>query len=395
MKLLELVHTVDRGDNHNMELMKNDENDITIVERLTEVDLVDILRSHLRDHDMLDDSNNLNLENVSDDEFLKMFFMLKVNDKKKKLSKHTQRAYNLDMRTLLDYFYARNIRLKEIGFAEVKAFNQDMRNRFANRTTVRKLDFLRRILEFGYLTLFYKASLSPWITKPSVAKGHYSDRKIAAGEEEQKNREEIRELSEVDAALIVSIFPNIVRSTRYPKQYQARNRLIGLLLLRTGMRSSEIVSLNRGSFRQDRNGNLVADVIGKGSKERTVPIFDDVKAALIAYRIALNEPTSLDLEDTSPIFYRIEDKHLYGIKHRISYDTLYKVVKRAIWYTKKNPNISPHWFRHSFITTFLAKNVPISVVKQVVGHADISTTNLYLERLEDDKIYDAFSKVGF
>lgn len=77
------------------------------------------------------------------------------------------------------------------------------------------VDFFRRILEFGYITHFYKTPLAPWITKPSAAKVHSSDRKLSEEESTERNRSEIRELSEEEAKRIISIFPNIVRRKRY------------------------------------------------------------------------------------------------------------------------------------------------------------------------------------
>jgi integrase/recombinase XerD len=56
-------------------------------------------------------------------------------------------------------------------------YNFEMREKYMNRSAVRRLDFLRRMLEFSYVTYFYKTPLAPWIEKPSVSKGHYTDKK--------------------------------------------------------------------------------------------------------------------------------------------------------------------------------------------------------------------------
>ncbi|TYR80918.1 tyrosine-type recombinase/integrase [Priestia megaterium] len=335
---------------------------------------------------LLDEKNDLDLKNVTDEEFMKMFFSLKVV--KKTLSPHTIRSYNQDMRNIVAFFAELNISLKDIGFMEVKLFNQTMIERYANRTAARKLEFFRRMLEFGHATHFYPSLYTTWIEKPSIAKGHYSDKLT-------RNRTEYRELTDREAQVIVDALAKTVKARKYTEQYEKRNRLIGMLLYLSGMRSSELLSLNWGSFREDRRGNLIVDVIGKGKKERTIPIFDDVKEALLDYRHVLGESIEWSPFDSSPLFYQIQTYYRNGRKERLSYTTLYRVVKTAVYKLKGNPSISPHWFRHTFITNSLANDVPLAVVKQVVGHSSIATTNVYLEKLQEETVYEAFRKSGY
>jgi len=344
------------------------------------------LKEQWKDAHLLDENNDLNLERVSDEQFVNLFFSIKIM--KRTLSPHTIRSYNQDMRSILSFFYEKEISLKSIGFMEVKLFNEEMINKYANRTAARKLEFFRRMLEFGHATHFYPSLYTTWIEKPSIAKGHYSDK-------EKTNRTEYRELSDREAQVIVDALELAVRSPKHEKQFKARNRLIGMLLYMSGMRSSELLSLNWGSFREDRRGNLVVDVIGKGKKERTIPVFDDVKEVLFAYRQALGETTELSPFDTEPLFYSIKAYYASGEKKRLSYTTLYRAVKTAVYKVKGNESISPHWFRHTFITNSLANDVPLAVVKQVVGHSSIATTNVYLEKLQEETVYDAFRKSGY
>jgi integrase/recombinase XerD len=354
---------------------------------------IEMLRTILRERHMLDEYNNLNLENASDEDFLNMFFQLKVFKKNKVPSKHTKIAYKQDLSIILDYLSRNGQTLKSIDFTVVKAFNQEMLNRYANRSAVRRLDFLRRILEFGYITHFYKTPLAPWIEKPTIVKGHYSDKKLPNGT--VVNRTEYREMTEEEAIKLASMFTEVVRCKRYTLQMKARNNLIGQLLLLTGMRASEVLSLNWGSFRKNRMGKLVVDVIGKGKKERTIPVFDGVRAALYEWRTIMGESTDLDKSDTSPLFYQIEHFDQYLEKNRLCYTTLLRIVKSAVYKYGENDEISPHWFRHSFITNLLSRGLNLATCRQIVGHSSIATTNIYLERIQDDDVFDAFEKVGY
>lgn len=110
---------------------------------------IEILRDTLRHKHMLDEHNNLNLEHASDEDFLDMFFKLKVFNKEKEPSQHTIRAYRQDLQVIIEFLNNHNQSFKDIDFVVVKTFNHEMRERYANRSAVRRLDFLRRILEFG------------------------------------------------------------------------------------------------------------------------------------------------------------------------------------------------------------------------------------------------------
>ncbi|MCG0040923.1 hypothetical protein LV454_28450, partial [Escherichia coli] len=94
-------------------------------------------------------------------------------------------------------------------------------------------------------THFYPSLYTTWIEKPSIAKGHYSDK-------DKQNRTEYRELTDREAHVIVNALESVVRIRQHEKEFKARNRLMGMLLYMSGMRSSELLSLNWGSFREDR-----------------------------------------------------------------------------------------------------------------------------------------------
>ena len=89
-----------------------------------------------------------------------------------------------------------------------------------------------------------------------------------------------------------------------------------LLLYTTGLRASELLSLNWGSFRYNRQGHLYADVIGKGKKPRTIPIKEETKELLFEYRKSLGESIEINTEDTSPLFYALYNRNEPSNKKR-------------------------------------------------------------------------------
>ncbi|MEH6949671.1 tyrosine-type recombinase/integrase [Bacillus sp. JJ634] len=368
-------------------------NNLTLLNTMTSEQFLDHLQNNLHDRHLLDENRNLSLANSSEQDFLELFFMEKVFPQDKQLSPHTVKAYRSDAKTLLTFLTEHSLSFRDIGFPEVKAYNQYIRENYAAKSAIRKLEFFRRLLDFGYETQFYKAHLSTWISKPVSKKGHYIIEETR--HEEAQTRVQVRELNQKDAEYLISFFPKIVKAKKNRDQLEKRNLLIGYLLYTTGLRASELLSLNWGSFRYNRQGYLYADVIGKGKKPRTLPIKEETQELLFNYRKSLGESVEINIEDTSPLFFALYNKKETRLnKKRLTYPALYKIVKEAVLMAGQNLKVTPHWFRHNFVTTLLENDVPLAVVKDWAGHSDISTTNIYLERVNQDNTHVHLNKVN-
>ncbi|MEH7479707.1 tyrosine-type recombinase/integrase [Neobacillus drentensis] len=264
------------------------------------------LQEDLKARHLLDENRNLTLENSTEQDFLEIFFLEKLFPQDKKLSSHTIKAYRSDAKTLLTFLTDHTLSFRDIGFPEVKAYNQFIKDHYAAKSAIRKLEFFKRLLDFGYETQFYKAHLSTWISKPVSKKGHYIIEETR--HEEAQTRMQIRELDQREAEFLISFFPKIVRATRNREQLEKRNLLIGYLLYTTGLRASELLILNWGSFRNNRKGFLFVDVIGKGNKPRSIPIRDETKDILLSYRKSMGETVEINMQDTSPLFFPLYNK---------------------------------------------------------------------------------------
>lgn len=106
--------------------------------------------------------------------------------------------------------------------------------------------------------------------------------------------------------------------------------LIGYLLYTTGLRARELLSLNWGSFRNNPKGFLFVDVIGKGSKPRSIPIREATKDILFSYRKSMGETVEINMQDTSPLFFLYNKNEPKVNKKRLTYPSLYKIVKKAV-----------------------------------------------------------------
>ncbi len=368
-------------------------NDLTILHQLTSEQYLAHIQEKFAHRHLLDENRNLSLSDSSEQDFLELFFFEKLFTPEKQLSPHTIKAYRSDAKTLLTFLTEHSLTFRDIGFPEVKAYNKYIREKYAAKSAIRKLEFFRRLLDFGYETQFYQAHLSTWITKPAAKKGHYIIEETR--QDERQSRIQVRELNQKDAEFLISFFPKIVKANQNREQLEKRNLLIGYLLYSMGLRASELLSLNWGSFRYNRQGYLFADVIGKGKKQRTIPIKEETEKLLFDYRKSLGESVEINPEDNSPLFFALYNKKEPSEhKKRLTYPSLYKIVKEAVQLSGKHSKVSPHWFRHTFVTMLLENDVPLAVVKDWAGHSDISTTNLYLERINQDNTYIHLQKVN-
>lgn len=149
---------------------------------------------------------------------------------------------------------------------------------------------------------------------------------------------------------------------------EAGLRLVALLelLYATGLRVSELVSLPTAAFRDDRR---FLRVRGKGNKERLVPLSDPALAAVEAYRAVLGE--------ASPWLFPSRKGHL--TERRLA--QMLKVLAVAAGLPAER--VSPHVLRHAFASHLLAHGADLRAVQKMLGHADISTTQIYTHVLEN------------
>jgi len=147
--------------------------------------------------------------------------------------------------------------------------------------------------------------------------------------------------------------------------HAARDRAILTLLYATGMRASELAGLAV----TDVNFNLgVARVMGKGAKERIVPVADKALAVLDdylrAYRPLLIGPPS------SALF-------LSRTGRPMAREDIFRLVRKYVRRTAMSGKVSPHTLRHSFATQMLSNGADLRSVQEMLGHADIATTQVY------------------
>ena len=148
------------------------------------------------------------------------------------------------------------------------------------------------------------------------------------------------------------------------------------LLYASGLRVTELVSLPVSAVR--RNPAMIP-VRGKGDKDRLAPLSDRARAALAAYLperdAALNEKSG-----TSPWLFPSRGKSGHLTRARF-----FQMLREVAIAANLDPTrVSPHTLRHAFATHLLANGADLRVIQTLLGHADISTTEIYTHVMDKD-----------
>ncbi len=150
-------------------------------------------------------------------------------------------------------------------------------------------------------------------------------------------------------------------------QIWLRDNAILETLYATGMRVSELVDLKQSSLYAEEQ---LVRVFGKGSKERIVPIGIPALNAIDCYRREVRSVLAQNKSTNDALFLSARGKPLTRM-------TVWNIITE---YTKAagiKKNVHPHTFRHSFATHLLEGGADLRAVQEMLGHADISTTQIY------------------
>ena len=143
-----------------------------------------------------------------------------------------------------------------------------------------------------------------------------------------------------------------------------RDKLIMAMFYETGVRLSELISLNDADIDLFSN---VMKVTGKRNKQRLIPFGENLKNAIRSYVECRNVAVGCSCE---AFFVRKNGKRLYQM-------LVYKLVKQNLSKVVALKKRSPHVLRHSFATAMLNNNAELEAVKELLGHESVTTTEIY------------------
>lgn len=151
------------------------------------------------------------------------------------------------------------------------------------------------------------------------------------------------------------------------KDENVRNRAMLETLYSSGLRISELINLRISHIYEDVG---FIRVIGKGNKERLVPIGNDALKHINLYREHVRNKMSIHPKYSDILF-------LNRRANPITRVMVFIVIKKLAEQIGLNKNISPHTFRHSFATHLIEGGADLRAVQQMLGHASITTTEIY------------------
>jgi integrase/recombinase XerD len=145
-----------------------------------------------------------------------------------------------------------------------------------------------------------------------------------------------------------------------------RDRAIVELLYASGLRIAELANARLESFNAEER---ILRVTGKGNKMRLVPVGRKACEALAAY-LSTERPKQVKRRTSSEIFLSSRGTKLTTAR-------VWQIVKERAKHSGLEANIYPHLLRHSFATHLLSNGADLRIIQEMLGHADISTTQVY------------------
>ena len=173
-------------------------------------------------------------------------------------------------------------------------------------------------------------------------------------------------LSDEDITKIQSTF-----DLSLPDQY--RNNVIIEVLYGCGLRVSELVNLKMSNIYADEQ---VLQIIGKGNKERWVPINSHALDMLEMYIHNVRSHYDIKSGEEKFVFINRLGRHL-------SRNYVFMFLKQAVENAGLNKHVSPHSLRHSFATELVENGADLRAVQEMLGHESISTTEIYTHLTRD------------
>jgi integrase/recombinase XerD len=272
---------------------------------------------------------------------------------------NTLAAYRNDLDDLSAHLRAAKRAIADATTDDLRKFIASLDERgFKASSLARRLSAVRQLYRFLY------------------AEGKRSDDPAAVLEGPKRTRAlpKILSIADVDG-LLTQARTNSENADQPPAQRLRAARLLCLLevVYATGLRVSELVSLPASSARRDQRMLVVR---GKGGKERLVPLNSQAKRAMAEY---LELRASADRDDQSKWLFPSfgEQGHLT----RQHFARELKLLGQACGI--QPTRLSPHVLRHAFASHLLHNGADLRVVQTLLGHADISTTQIYTHVLEE------------
>ncbi|ATN36235.1 site-specific tyrosine recombinase XerD [Rhizobium sp. ACO-34A] len=269
---------------------------------------------------------------------------------------NTLSSYERDLDDLHDFLSSRKIGLDAADQQTLSAYLSDLARRGYEPTSqARRLSTMRQFYKFLY------------------AEGLRGDDPTAILDSPKKSQPLPKTLSEDEVSRLLSLAEQEAALAGPGRLSRLRMLALLELLYATGMRVSELVALPVKVLAQEGRFLMIR---GKGNKERLVPLSKAAIAAVARYGEQLAAETD---GETGPFLFPAASKEGYLPRQVFARDLKDLAIRAGL----RASAISPHVLRHAFASHLLQNGADLRVVQELLGHSDISTTQIYTHVLDE------------
>ena len=271
---------------------------------------------------------------------------------------NTLRSYRRDLEDFTGFLSCRRRSVEDAEVSHIRAYLKAMSELgLASSTAARRLTTLRQFFKFLYDERVRDDDPATTVDRPRLRQALP------------------KYLSEDEVNSLLAVAENVegAKGLRMSAMLE--------ILYATGLRVSELVTLPLAAL--SRDGNVIV-VKGKGGKERMVPLGEHAAAAVseyLAVRDAFLSSKGKGKGDVSDSPFVFPSRGKYGHLTRVRFNQMLKEL--AVAAGLDSMRVSPHVLRHSFASHLLAHGADLRSLQQMLGHADISTTQIYTHVQEE------------
>ena len=271
----------------------------------------------------------------------------------KGLSNKTKDSYTNDLNIYKEFLNERHIdKVDNIDSDDIKEFIK-IRNKEEISTVAHNLTVIKNFHKYLLKENLVSDDVSLFIDRPKL----------------RKSLPKTLSVEDIDKLLDIEL----------KTEFDYRNKAMLELMYGTGLRVSELVSLTVNDIDLT---NCIIRVMGKGSKEREIPLGEFSIYYLKLY-----------LEKRKSMLKGYSEEALFLNNHgkKMTRQGFFKNLKKILKEKGLNEDISPHTLRHSFATHLLNRGADLRSIQEMLGHSDISTTKIYTH-VSDDKVSKDYKK---
>ncbi|WP_373868635.1 site-specific tyrosine recombinase XerD [Lactobacillus laiwuensis] len=269
---------------------------------------------------------------------------LRYSQVERGLSNNTITAYRQDLTSFIRFLQKENLTSWPTKVLDIDAFLAEQRDQKKATSSISRL--------ITSLRKFYQ-----WLVRQNIQKLN----PMLEIDSPKKRRT-------LPVALTVNEVNKLLQQPDTKKKLGLRDRALLETLYATGIRVSELINLKFTDLHEELR---LVKVFGKGSKERLIPISEVALSWIDSYKEKVRDPLILKIgKNTDFIFLNSRGSSL-------TRQAVWQIIKHYCKMAGIQKNVTPHTLRHTFATHLLENGADLRVVQEILGHSDISTTQIY------------------